>query len=260
MASFSAARASYRCHLDKVFDYFVTTIWHFFDSLLLASVKTDQSKYRNCGIKRHVGFPTIHQRSCPSDYIRHKLYEFIIIFERRLGGSYYGHASLLPVLPWRFFRMICFSLPSSSQSTLFRVFLLIWKRPPDFPVYYINFSELQGFLLLWKHDIFTCEDKFVIFTCEDNNDVVCAITFTKFNCRTNLNSFLCDRSIFDDSLETFGNLRQSSAIFGHLRTSSEIFGKWSEMFVWTSDTVRRILKIFGNLRKIAKISLMLLFI
>ena len=103
-------------------------------------------------------------------------------------------------------------------------------------IYYINFSELQGFLLLWEHDIFTCEDKFDIFTCEDNNNIVCAITFTKFNCRTNLNSFLCERNIFDDCSETFGNLRQSSAIFG----------KWSEMFVWASDTVRRILK---NLRK-----------
>ena len=39
--------------------------------------------------------------------------------------------------------------------------------------YCINFRELQGFLLLWKHDIFTCEDKFDIFTCEDNNEVVC---------------------------------------------------------------------------------------
>ena len=33
-------------------------------------------------------------------------------------------------------------------------------------IYYISFSELQGFLLLWKHDIFTSEDKFDIFTCE----------------------------------------------------------------------------------------------
>ena len=115
-------------------------------------------------------------------------------------------------------------------------------------IYYINFSELQGFLLLWEHDIFTCEDKFDIFTCEDNNDIVCAITFTKFNCRTNLNSFLCERNIFDDCSETFGNLRQSSAIFGDLRKmignvrmsfghcsenfekSSKIFGKCSEMF------------------------------
>ena len=115
-------------------------------------------------------------------------------------------------------------------------------------LYYINFSELQGYLLLWKHGIFTCEDKFDIFTCEDNNDVVCAITFTKFNCRTSLNSFLCDRNIFDDSSETFGNLRQSSKIFGHLRKFSEndrkcsyelrtllrefwkIFGKCSEIF------------------------------
>ena len=40
--------------------------------------------------------------------------------------------------------------------------------------YCINFSELPGFLLLWKHDIFTCEDKFDIFTCEDNSDVLCA--------------------------------------------------------------------------------------
>ena len=86
-------------------------------------------------------------------------------------------------------------------------------------IYYINFSGLQGFFLLRKHDIFTCEDKFDIFTCEDNNDVVCAITFTKFNCRTNLNSFLCDRNIFDDCSETFDNHRTSSD-----------FGKWSEMF------------------------------
>ena len=95
--------------------------------------------------------------------------------------------------------------------------------------------------------IFTFEDKFDIFTCEDNNDVVCAITFTKFNCRTSLNSFLCDQNIFDDCSE----------IFGHLRTFSEndrkcsyelrtLFGEFS--------------KIFGNLRKIAKVSLMLLFI
>ena len=131
-------------------------------------------------------------------------------------------------------------------------------------IYYINFSELQGFLLLWKHDIFTCEDKFVIFTCEDNNDVVCAITFTKFNCRTNLNSFLCDRNIFDDSSETFGNLRQSPEIFGHLRKFSEndrkclyelriLCGEFWKIF-------RNLRKMFGNLRKIAKISLMLLFI
>ena len=64
--------------------------------------------------------------------------------------------------------------------------------------YYKNFSEIRGFLLLWKHDI---------FTCEDINNVICGTKFTKFNCWANPNLFSCDRNIFEDSLEIFGNLR-----------------------------------------------------
>ena len=97
-----------------------------------------------------------------------------------------------------------------------------------------------------------CEDKFDIFTCEDNKDVVCAMNhvyvYVTFNCRTDLNSFLCDRNIFNDCSEIFGNLRKSSFIFGNFRKmignvrlnfghclesflkSSEIFGKCSEIF------------------------------
>ena len=47
-----------------------------------------------------------------------------------------------------------------------------------------------------------------------------------------------------------GNIWQPSVIFGNLRTFTEIFGKWSEMFVWTSYSVRR---IFKNLRKSSEI-------
>ena len=77
--------------------------------------------------------------------------------------------------------------------------------------YYINFSELQEFLLPWKH---TSSDVKI-------NDVTFAIKFTKFHCWTNLNLFLYHRNIFEDCSEIFGNLWYSS----------EIFGKWSEMFV-----------------------------
>ena len=140
---------------------------------------------------------------------------------------------------------------------------LFWNKMNK-TIYYINVSELQGFLLLWKHDIFTCEDKFDIFTCEDNNDVLCAVKFTKFNDWTNLNSFLYDRNIFEVCSKIFGSLQQSSEILGHLRKFSENDRKCSyelrTLFGEVWKIFRNLRKMCGNLRKIAKISLMLLFI
>ena len=98
-----------------------------------------------------------------------------------------------------------------------------------------------------------CEDKFDIFTCEDNNDVVCAITFTKFNCRTNLNSFLRNRNIFDDCSETLGNLRPSSEIFRHFQKMignvCMNFGHCSENFEKSSEIFGKCLVIFEKLLK-----------
>ena len=92
--------------------------------------------------------------------------------------------------------------------------------------------------------------------CEDVNVVIWAIKFTEFNnfgCWTNLDLLLYDRNIFKDCLEfsaTFGNLRKIS---GHLRKFSENDRKCSQEHL-------KVLRIFGNLWEIAKISLILLFI
>ena len=74
---------------------------------------------------------TLYQRCCPSDYIRHKLYELIIIFERRHGGKYlfYGGAPFLPVLssPALLSNDLFFTGFSSSHPSLSRVFILHLK-------------------------------------------------------------------------------------------------------------------------------------
>ena len=112
----------------------------------------------------------------------------------------------------------------------------VWLTSLRTTFYYINLSELQGFVLLWKHDIF--------------NDAICTIKLSKFNCWTNLHLFLYDKK----------HLRR---LIGNIRQLSVIIEKWSEMFIWTSDSLPRIFKnrrkMFGNLREIAKISLILLF-
>ena len=38
--------ASHPCHLDKVFDLFVTTFWHLFGNFVVVSFPTGQSKYK----------------------------------------------------------------------------------------------------------------------------------------------------------------------------------------------------------------------
>ena len=55
-------------------------------------------------------------------------------------------------------------------------------------VYYINFSELQGFLLLWKHDIFICEDEFDIHI----------LYYTMWNTYTVVYFFFFSASAVDD--------------------------------------------------------------
>ena len=102
--------------------------------------------------------------------------------------------------------------------------------------YYIKLDELQGFLLLWKHDIFTCEEKFDIFTWEISvtSYVLSSLPSQLFN----EPKFI---SIWSKHLRRLlGNIRQLSVIFGHFRKI-----QWSKMFVWTSDSLRR---IFENLR------------
>ena len=124
----------------------------------------------------------------------------------------------------------CFQHSSSAKLSKILNLFLLYNVQWITRIYYTNFNELQGFLLLWQHDIFTC-------------DVICATKYGPFNCWTNLILFLCDGEIFEDYTR---NIRQPLLIFGNLQISLEIFRKWSEMFVWASDSPRR---IFKNLRK-----------